>query len=557
MNNKMKEDNEKINRLRDVIKKNPTRFKAMSILSHLLIDYSKSISASNDNEIEYKEQIENEAYEVAKKCIEVSPNLSIGYGALSIASPTLEGRMEALKRAIELEEAKTSSPSSSSLIISTSTSASTSPSSKRAVVNTDVTSAVGLSYALLRMLVEPRDEEQRRTTMSKGSIKHPSKRDLNNDEKKLYKKILDTLRNADDMLHSFQKQDDSINDCNKNKNNDNDKGASNNDMKNQSVASSQCKKNLGLAHYRLGMLFRKLIPESIHRQSSLFHYKECFKFFPPNDTITKKCRFWLATLGEFGAFGDTNVVSGDDNLDIDTCTRTDIIVNVDRCPEEYIVSLYSSFASKFDNLLVNKLKYETPTKLRKVVDQVVARYGQNREKDKDLLDIPKDNIKIGADLGCGTGLSGLAFQDYVNELYGIDLSPQMIDKASARKCYKQLFVGDLENIFKVLDIQQYDLIIACDVFVYIGELRCIFESVYKKLCPKKKGLFAFSTECLEESLSTNPYLLHKCARFSHKRSYIEMLAKEVGFNIELLEKSVIRQNQGKDVAGLLIVLSRN
>ena len=465
----MEKNVEQINKLRNRIKQNPERFKAMSKLCHLLMDDSKCLR--NDESL--KLQIEKEAFELAQKCVEISPNKSIGYGALSISSPTFEGRMEALRKAIELEEAK-----SLSLV--------------------DVTCAVGLAFALLRLLVEPRDEERNRSTkgVPKGSTNHPSKRDLSHEEKILYKKIKDKLKSAGN-ISTIQKENELSQSC----------------------------LTLGLAHYRLGMFFRKLIPESTHRPSSLFHYKQSLQLLPTNDTIAKKCRFWLATFGE----------EAPDKL------------NIERCPEEYIVSLYSTFASKFDNLLVNKLKYETPSKLRKVVDKV---------RERDQINHEAKTTKLGADLGCGTGLSGVAFQDYVDELYGIDLSPEMIDKASARKCYKELFVGDLEKIFNVLDVEAYDLIIACDVFVYIGELRCIFESVHKHLCTDS-GLFAFSTECLEESSGANGFVLHKCARFSHKKTYIEMLAKEVGFSIKILEKSVIRQNKGKDVEGLLVVLSRN
>lgn len=279
---------------------------------------------------------------------------------------------------------------------------------------------------------------------------------------------------------------------------------------------------LGLAHYKLGMFFRKLQPELCHRPTSLFHYKKSLHFLPVDDTNAKKCRFWLATFGNEAS-------------DID----------MDRCPKEYIVSIYSSFANHFDNTLVKKLKYQTPDKLRDVVDQV---------RQRDQIQSTTNSITLGADLGCGTGLSGVAFEGCVDEMYGIDLSKEMVDRASTRKCYKELFVGDLEDIFKLVDFHSYHLIIACDVFVYIGNLRSIFQSVHRSLCIKS-GLFAFSTECLEESSSTNPYLLHKCARFSHKMSYIESLAKDIGFTIRHIEKSIIRQNGGKDVIGNLVVMS--
>ena len=65
-----------------------------------------------------------------------------------------------------------------------------------------------------------------------------------------------------------------------------------------------------------------------------------------------------------------------------------------------------------------------------------------------------------------------------------------------KKCYDKLFIGDVEDIFCTIkrpNIHKYDLVIACDVFVYIGDLRSVFDSVRKNLC-EENGLFAFSTE---------------------------------------------------------------
>jgi len=139
------------------------------------------------------------------------------------------------------------------------------------------------------------------------------------------------------------------------------------------------------------------------------------------------------------------------------------------------------------------------------------------------------NNRRCADLGCGTGLSGLAFRDSVDSLFGIDLSPEMIQKAKEKKCYDELRIGDVEAIFcnaKGSIKNVFDLVIACDVFVYIGDLRSVFISVRQNLC-EEDGLFAFSTEFMEEdTIGGKSYLLQKCARFAHKQSYIEELSKE-------------------------------
>ena len=56
----------------------------------------------------------------------------------------------------------------------------------------------------------------------------------------------------------------------------------------------------------------------------------------------------------------------------------------------------------------------------------------------------RDKLAI-LDLGCGTGLAGLAFQPLAARLDGVDLSPAMIEKARARGIYDHLDVADLET----------------------------------------------------------------------------------------------------------------
>uniref|UniRef100_A0A7S0FUW5 Calmodulin-lysine N-methyltransferase n=1 Tax=Minutocellus polymorphus TaxID=265543 RepID=A0A7S0FUW5_9STRA len=100
----------------------------------------------------------------------------------------------------------------------------------------------------------------------------------------------------------------------------------------------------------------------------------------------------------------------------------------------------------------------------------------------------------------------------------------------------------------------YDIIFACDVFVYIGCLNSIFASAKNSLATD--GTFAFSTECLEESQAEEKgFILHRSARFAHKRSYIESLATKHGFRIVAIKTCPIRKNEGKDVKGILAVFS--
>eukprot|EP00978_Attheya_sp_CCMP212_P008193 scaffold19167_cov53-Attheya_sp.AAC.3 len=195
-------------------------------------------------------------------------------------------------------------------------------------------------------------------------------------------------------------------------------------------------------------------------------------------------------------------------------------------------------------------QYDTPTLLRHLVDTVVC----TSKKDKVWA-------RKGADLGCGTGLSGLAFRSCVHDMTGVDISAEMVETAKERGCYDHLVVGDAECILRkdsmgdalkqhLGEDTEFDIIFACDVLVYIGDLRPIFRSVSKGLT-KKEGYFAFSAELVEEvSDSDIQFVLQPCARFAHTQSYIDSLTCEFDFEIKAFKTWTVRKN----VTGTIMVL---
>lgn len=270
---------------------------------------------------------------------------------------------------------------------------------------------------------------------------------------------------------------------------------------------------LALREYRLGLFFRKMNPKDKNQPRSRAHFRRACKGLPRTHPSYSLAEFWLATMD------DTQAIT--------------------KCPADYVVGLYSTFAAKFDDLLVGKLAYKTPNHLRELVDETVAK------------DTTQKWAGRAADLGCGTGLSGAAFRDCVGELVGVDLSPEMIEKARQRNCYESLVQGDVTAILSPQ--AGYSLIFACDVFVYLGDLATVFAQAHESLL--QDGIFAFSTELLDEK-DEHSFMLHECARFAHKRSYIESLAAESSFAVLATKCRPIRKNAGTDVNGFLTVLQR-
>ena len=201
-------------------------------------------------------------------------------------------------------------------------------------------------------------------------------------------------------------------------------------------------------------------------------------------------------------------------------------------PREYVERQFNSSAEKFENHLVNDLAYKMPYLLKKV-----------------LLDLGLIECKLKKviDLGCGTGLAGVEFKDIAESLIGIDLSENMVRKAEKKNIYDALYVDDIIDRLDSLEIK-FDLFIASDVFVYIGNLLPLFQCVKKH--SKKHTLFVFSTEHTD----CNDYILLNTCRFAHSKDYVLSVATESGFQLEYFTQSNLRKERNNWIIGGIYAL---
>lgn len=179
---------------------------------------------------------------------------------------------------------------------------------------------------------------------------------------------------------------------------------------------------------------------------------------------------------------------------------------IDDAPKQYIQSLFDSYADHYEQHLTQGLDYVVPQNLKALLG-------------KKLKDKPQYRI---LDLGCGTGLCGPLFKQYASELIGVDLSPKMLKFAKEKGCYDVLI--EAENSEYLADkSERFDLILAADVFIYQGNLKKSFSHCFKALV--KSGFLAFSTEINQGQ----EFSLQPTGRFSHAKSYIVELSREIGF----------------------------
>ena len=199
-------------------------------------------------------------------------------------------------------------------------------------------------------------------------------------------------------------------------------------------------------------------------------------------------------------------------------------------PERYIVDLFDSYAFNFDRELVDNLNYQIPTLLVNTIKRFVS---------SNTLDI--------LDLGCGTGLVGECIRPFVRTLTGIDLSTKMLQKARQREIYDHLVCSELTKFLQTQD-RRFDLVVAADVFIYIGDLSVVFREVRRAL--RDSGLFCFSVEATDES----DFVLSNTRRYAHSIGCLEKLAEQYGFAIDIIEPQIIRREAGADVNGYLAIL---
>ena len=205
-------------------------------------------------------------------------------------------------------------------------------------------------------------------------------------------------------------------------------------------------------------------------------------------------------------------------------------VTPETAPANYVTTLFDWYADRFDDHLQNRLKYRTP----ELLCQEIMR-----------LDPGKDLHVL--DLGCGTGLCGPLLKPIALRMTGVDLSPNMLEMARKRDLYTDLVCSDLTAYIST-QTNQFELVVATDVFIYVGALETVFAAT--QVAMRKNGIFAFSFETSEEK----DLVLRSSRRYAHSVAYIQKLATANGFTIVKLEPTVIREEGGENQDGYLALL---
>lgn len=204
-------------------------------------------------------------------------------------------------------------------------------------------------------------------------------------------------------------------------------------------------------------------------------------------------------------------------------------------PRDYIISLFDAYADHYDSHLMHALDYKLPELFKNAYLAVT----KNQKKLQDILD-----------LGCGTGLCGVLFKPFAKTLVGVDLSTQMLKEAKTKSLYDTLINQDITEFLQD-KVELYDLILAGDVFVYIGDLQNIFALIKRAL--RAQGIFIFNTEISE----IKAFTMNQSGRFSHHADYIKELITQNEFDLLSAERQVTRIQNNTEAFGFLYVLRKS
>jgi predicted TPR repeat methyltransferase len=202
-------------------------------------------------------------------------------------------------------------------------------------------------------------------------------------------------------------------------------------------------------------------------------------------------------------------------------------------PRAYVQRLFDDYADGFDQHLVGTLGYVTPNRLQ----QLLA--GLGRRFDSAL------------DLGCGTGLCGPLLRPLAQRLTGVDLSPRMLALARQRAVYDALHEAELLAHLHDAGADGHDLIVAADVFVYIGDLAPVFGAVARVL--RAGGVFAFSVEAAPAAQAV---VLQQSLRYAHGEQALRALADAQGFEVLHDETGALRGDAAHALHGHYWVMQR-
>jgi predicted TPR repeat methyltransferase len=215
-------------------------------------------------------------------------------------------------------------------------------------------------------------------------------------------------------------------------------------------------------------------------------------------------------------------------------------------PADYVRALFDPYAEGFEAHLVDTLQYRGHSA---VVNAALDAAAGRRERDTSL-----PLFAHVLDLGCGTGLCGRLLRQHAQHIEGIDLSPTMVDAVRGSGVYDSVLQGDIVNLLQQTP-RQSDLVLAADVFIYIGALEPVFDALRGAVSPG--AILSFSVETFtpdEHQAHPAGWCLRPTLRYAHAEAYLTALCRQQGWLWLGSQPVALRLEQGQPLAGAVVVM---
>jgi predicted TPR repeat methyltransferase len=203
----------------------------------------------------------------------------------------------------------------------------------------------------------------------------------------------------------------------------------------------------------------------------------------------------------------------------------------------YVAKLFDSYAPRFEESLI-ALGYRVPGLVRRTVERLRPEAAAG--------DAPLGPV---LDLGCGTGLVGVALLHLLSggPLVGVDLSAGMLAQARAKGIYAALRHAEISQDM-AQDPARYALVVAADVFCYVGRLDEVLALCRARLAPD--GLLVFT---VERGAPGSGYRLGAQGRYAHAPDHVAAVLAGAGLEAVEMREEDLRRDRGGAVPGLLVV----
>jgi predicted TPR repeat methyltransferase len=226
-----------------------------------------------------------------------------------------------------------------------------------------------------------------------------------------------------------------------------------------------------------------------------------------------------------------------------------------RASDEYVRQVFDESASSFD-VSLERLEYRAPQAIAEALAQRPDKGGgaSAQQAGADGLgQLAGRNRAAVLDAGCGTGLCGPLLRRLSSHLVGVDLSPKMIERAQARKCYDELVTSEL-TLFLHGRPLAFDAVVSADTLVYFGALEQVFAAAHVSL--RDGGWLVFTLEALDAN-TADDHRLQVHGRYAHSEKYVRDGLSAAGFQLEALSMDSFRKERDQEVPGFLVVARRN